>query len=74
MFALESLPESILSKVPMKDVIGVFLALNFCGFIVVLLAKTWPCISGTAAGKPSPDLEKPASSVRGKLTRPLGGK
>jgi hypothetical protein len=71
MLALESLRETILSNAPTKDVIGIFLALNLCAYLVVYVSKRW---TGKTARASSPDVEKPASGIRGKVTRPPGGK
>ncbi|KAJ5294963.1 hypothetical protein N7508_009784, partial [Penicillium antarcticum] len=72
MLAFESLRETILSNAPMNDIIGVFLALGFCAYIVVFLSGRWPLISNKTARASILDLEKPASSIRGKVTRPPG--
>jgi hypothetical protein len=74
MLALESLQETILSNAPTKDVIGIFLALNLCAYLVVYVSKRCTEIFGNTARASSPDVEKPASGIRGKVTRPPGGK
>jgi hypothetical protein len=74
MLALESLRETILSNAPTKDVVGVFLALNLCAYLVVYVSKRWTGLCGKTARASSPDVEKPASGIRGKVTRPPGGK
>ncbi|KAJ6001455.1 hypothetical protein N7522_006682 [Penicillium canescens] len=72
MLALESLRETILSNAPTKDVIGVFFALNLCAYLIVYVSKRWTELSGKTARASSPDVEKPASGIRGKVTRPPG--
>lgn len=68
MLAFESL--DILSAIP-KDLIGVFFILNLCACLVIFVSKRWA--SGATARPSSPDLEKPAVGLRGKVTRPPGG-
>ncbi|CAG8242086.1 unnamed protein product [Penicillium salamii] len=67
MLAFESL--DILSAIP-KDLIGVFFILNLCACLVIFVSKRWA--SGATARPSSPDLEKPAVGLRGKVTRPPG--
>lgn len=71
MLAPEFLPETILSNVPIKEVVGVFLALNICAWLIIFVSRNW---SGKTARASTPDLEKPAAGVRGKVTRPPGGR
>ncbi|CAG8923035.1 unnamed protein product [Penicillium salamii] len=59
----------ILSAIP-KDLIGVFFILNLCACLVIFVSKRWA--SGGTARPSSPDLEKPAVGLRGKVTRPPG--
>lgn len=69
MLAFEYL-ESKLSSIP-KDLIGVFLVLNLCACLGVFVSKKWT--SGATIRASSPDLEKPALGVRGKVARTPGG-
>lgn len=69
MLAFESL-RSIILSIP-KDLIGIFLVLNLCACLGVFVSRRWS--SGATVRAPSPDLEKPALGVRGKVVRPPGG-
>ena len=63
-------PLNILAAIP-KDLIGVFLVLNLLACLGIFVSKRWA--SGAATRPSSPDLEKPVG-LRGKVTRPPGGK
>ncbi|KAJ5351947.1 hypothetical protein N7452_000921 [Penicillium brevicompactum] len=63
MLVFESL-RSILLSIP-KDLIGIFLVLNLCACLGVFVSRRWS--SGATVRVPSPDLEKPALGVRGKV-------
>lgn len=71
--AVDSLHGTLLSIAPSRDVIGAFLLLNLCAYLVVLISRKWTSSSKTTRS-PTPDLEKPASRPGGKVTRKLGGK
>ncbi|KAJ5468786.1 hypothetical protein N7475_006538 [Penicillium sp. IBT 31633x] len=72
MSVLESLWGTRLSNAPTKEVIGTFLVLNLCAWLVVSVSRRW--VSNKTTRASSPDLEKPsaAGNVRGKVTRPPG--
>lgn len=70
MSVLESLWGTILS-IPTKKVVDVSLILSVCVWLVILISRKW---ASTTAKASSGDLEKPTAGVRGKVTRPLGGK
>jgi hypothetical protein len=73
MSAFESLRGSVQSNIP-KDLIGAFVALNLCACLVVFVSKKWNYGTAVRAVRASsPDLEKPAVGVRGKVSRPPGG-
>ncbi|KAJ5096857.1 hypothetical protein N7456_007578 [Penicillium angulare] len=69
----ESLQGIITSMTPSKDLVGAFLLLNICAYIVTLIVQKWN--SSRQISRPStPDLEKPASrpGFREKIQRTLG--
>ncbi|KAJ5208006.1 hypothetical protein N7449_002385 [Penicillium cf. viridicatum] len=68
MSILESLWGTILST-PTKNVVDASLILSVCVWLVILVSRKWASSTAKAS---SSDLEKPAASVRGKVTRPPG--
>lgn len=70
MSVLESLWGTILS-IPTKKAVGASLIFSVCVWLVILVSGKWASSTAKAS---SSDLEKPAAGVRGKVTRPLGGK
>lgn len=68
------LQRTLSSIAPTSDIIGVFLLLNFCAWLIVFVSRKWATSSKTTRS-PTPDLEKPASrpGARGKVNRKFGG-
>ncbi|KAJ5682587.1 hypothetical protein N7462_005752 [Penicillium macrosclerotiorum] len=71
--SFESFQGTIETLMPTKELVGAFLVLNLCAWVVVVVSRKW--ISSTTATRPStPDLEKPAARLGsgGKVSRKPG--
>lgn len=73
--SIDYLQGTISSIFPIKDPVGIFIALNLSACVVVFLFRRWKSLSNQTARLATPDLEKPASRFNGreKITRQFGG-
>ncbi|KAJ5664461.1 hypothetical protein N7507_005192 [Penicillium longicatenatum] len=69
--AIEFLSGIARSIIPSNNLVGAFLALNICACIIVFVIQKWNASSRLSRSS-TPDLEKPASRGREKITRNFG--
>jgi hypothetical protein len=70
--AIEILSGIAQSIIPSNNLVGAFLALNVCACIIVFVTQKWN-VSSKLSRSSTPDLEKPFSRGREKITRNFGG-
>lgn len=73
--SIETLQRTLSSLAPTKDIVGAFLLLNCCAWLILSVSRKWSTSSNKTDRSATPDLEKPASrpGAKGKVTRKSGG-